>query len=258
MATGSEKSVNCLSLSDIKLAYDNTPVCSGVSLEVCPGEIVGILGPNGCGKSTLLSAVSNPKHAVSGTVSFPPLHGRQRVAVVPQNYRQSFFEWASLLTNIRISITNGGYFNRRIDSHILRIHRELDMDIDLRLRPSQCSGGMLQQAAILRALCAEPTVLLADEPFSALDIEVASRVKRQFRDRITNSDICVLLVLHGIDDLVEVCDKIFIIPGRPYTTSCIPGHETAALINNRLIGKTNGTAGSFRTMVSVLEGALDG
>jgi ABC-type nitrate/sulfonate/bicarbonate transport system ATPase subunit len=92
---------------------------------------------------------------------------------------------------------------------------------------------MLQQAALVRAFARWPDVLVADEPFSALDFDVASRVREGFRRTVRELGICALLVLHSIEDLLDVCDVVLAIPGRPYTTNpALAGFALAQVLSN--------------------------
>lgn len=120
---------------------------------------------------------------------------------------------------------------------INRTKDELGIAVDLALKPNACSGGMLQQAAIVRGFVASAKLLVADEPFSALDVEIAGKIRKVFREKIKARNIIGILVLHNMDDLSSVCDKILVIPNKPYSTDQISDHHQVRFFSNSLKNK---------------------
>ena len=205
-----------------------------VTIEVLRGTTLGIFGPNGAGKTTLVRGIAGLL-PVDGTVTFPaPRQGtRPTIACVPQGFAESFYPWASLETNLLLHLPEPVTQVKRNRRAIREAHDRLGLSLDLSLRPTECSGGMLQQAALIRAFARWPDVLVADEPFSALDFDVASRVREGFRQTVRELGVCALLVLHNIEDLLDVCDLVLAIPGRPYTTNAtLAGHALAQVLSN--------------------------
>jgi len=211
-----------------------------VTIEVPRGTTLGIFGPNGAGKTTLVRGIAGLLH-IDGTVTYPaprpgaPRQGSTRptIAYVPQGFAESFYPWASLETNLLLHLPEPVTQVKRNRRTIREAHDRLGLSLDLSRRPTECSGGMLQQAALVRAFARRPDVLVADEPFSALDFEVASRVREGFRRTVRELGVCALLVLHDIEDLLDVCDVVLAIPGRPYTTNAaLAGYALAQVLSN--------------------------
>jgi ABC-type nitrate/sulfonate/bicarbonate transport system ATPase subunit len=133
---------------------------------------------------------------------------------------------------------------------------EFGVSLDLRLRPSECSGGMIQQAAIIRAFLHGPCILCADEPFSALDVRVASRIRAAFRKRVKSAGIVCVLILHDLESLIQVCDRVLVVPGRPYSTADIPDYHRTALLVNNATDLIRGPALEERSYVNIISDIL--
>jgi NitT/TauT family transport system ATP-binding protein len=187
-----------------------------LDLSVPAGKVLGLFGANGSGKTTLLRVLAGLHEGKTGHVDYPSPEGG--VAYVSQNFRESFFPWASLENNILL-VTPGVLKDRkRHQAHICETMKALGINLDLNLRPRQCSGGMLQQAAMVRAFSVPACVLLADEPFSALDLNVAHRIRHHFVQLIRQRRMAVVLALHDLEDIVEICDDVLVIPACPFSS----------------------------------------
>lgn len=211
-----------------------TDIFWGVGFSVESGQILGIVGPNGSGKTTLIRAIAGLHPTVTGQIVLPRSAEEPRVTMIPQAFRESFFPWASLETNIRIAASSQSR-SESVRTRAARIKTDLGIDLDLALRPPQCSGGMLQQAALLRALVPQPDLLIADEPFSALDVNVGARLRESFRRLVVRDQIVAVLVEHDLATIVDICDRVLVIPGKPYSSYELGGHQQIAILDNRVI-----------------------
>jgi len=237
-----------LCVENFSFFYNESKIFIDLNFNIKAGEIIGILGPNGCGKSTLLTAIASAILEGNKNVRLFKNNGNtsRSVSIIPQDYKSSFFPWASLSTNLKmfhsgysIDILKDAGFSEK------NIMDRMGIDISLKLRPAECSGGMLQQVALIRALAKIPNLLLADEPFSALDFNIASIIRTAFRSLIKENKIPTLIVLHDIQDIVEICDRVFVIPGRPYSSSSIDGAMKIEVITNTQTDNNYDSALSF-------------
>lgn len=231
-----ETTQGLVSLSSASVAYgrnsvDHT-VFDDVSLVLNAGEIVGVFGGNGTGKTTLLNALLGTKRIYSGSRSQAPAVS---VGVIPQAYRESFFPWASLLTNCCIANQHGIAGWKATANSVRELSSELGVAVPMDLRPGQCSGGMLQQAAIVRALAGRQNVLIADEPFAALDVKIRAVLRRRVRSKIKSEGIAAIAVMHDLEDLAAVADRVLVITGSPFTTGNTNQHHRVEVIDNKRV-----------------------
>lgn len=202
-------------------------VFARVSFSLAEGEVLALFGPNGCGKSTLLRRILGLARGQG------ELHRDGRVAWVPQRVRESFFPWASLRENLRMLRPAGPAGRAEQDAHVAAAAARLGVEVELSLRPGQVSDGMLQQVAWVRALALRPRVLVADEPFSALDVEARARLGAALRQMAREDGLAALLVLHDLGALSRLADRVLVIEGRPFSTEmALADHHAARWVPN--------------------------
>lgn len=207
-------------VDDLRVSYSlgkgKFSVLDGVTLAIRRGEFLAVLGPSGCGKSTLLRALAALERPTGGSVSIdglPPaeLVRRHRLGIAFQDH--ALLPWLSVWDNLALPFRVA---HRVVDQQ--RIAAMVTM-VGLigfeRALPSQLSGGMRQRVAIARALMLDPSVLLLDEPFGALDA-VTRRQMHVHLQRIW-SDIAVttLLVTHDVHEALFLADRIIVMSARP-------------------------------------------
>jgi len=187
-----------------------------VSFSVNEGEFVAIVGPSGCGKSTLLKILTGLLAKSSGELS---LRGetiakpRSDIGIVFQS--PVLFPWRNVLGNILLPVD---VLRRRREAYQARA---LDL-IDLvglkgfeRKYPWQLSGGMQQRVAISRGLIHDPTMLLMDEPFGALDAMTREHMNIQMQRIWMDRKKTILFITHSIPEAVFLADRVFVMTPRP-------------------------------------------
>ncbi len=191
-------------------------VLDGIDLRIEHGSIVALVGPNGCGKSTLLRVIAGLLPAAGGAVE---VDGRKvagpdpRVGLVFQEPR--LLPWRSAAANVAFPLeVGGGTPLARMDRA-----RELLGLVGLRdwadARPGELSGGMRQRVAIARALALEPSVLLLDEPFSALDALTRERFNLELLHLWERIGATIIVVTHSIPEAVFLADRVIVLSPRP-------------------------------------------
>ena len=196
----------------------STPALVGVSLEVSAGELLCLLGPSGCGKSTLLNIVAGflpptgGRALVDGTPVTGP--GPER-GVVFQEY--VLFPWLTVAQNVEFGPRLTGMEAARCREIVARY---LDM-VGLREHatkfPVQLSGGMKQRVAIARALANNPSIVLMDEPFGALDAQTREVMQEELSRIQRLEHKTIVFVTHSIREAVYLADRVVVMtrsPGR--------------------------------------------
>jgi sulfonate transport system ATP-binding protein len=176
-------------------------VLAGVDLDICPGEFIALLGRSGSGKSTLLRAVAELDRGVagSGVLSVP-----EHRAVVFQDAR--LLPWARVLDNVVLGLPGSDAAQRG-----RRALREVGLAGREQAWPIELSGGEQQRVALARALVREPRLLLADEPFGALDALTRIHMHELLRELCARHRPAVLLVTHDVDEAINLADRVLVL-----------------------------------------------
>ena len=188
----------------------------GVSLRIPAGAFVVVIGPNGCGKSTLLRVISGLLPPDTGSVTVggtAPAAGDGRVGLAFQQPR--LVPWRTLLENVALPLELDGVAESdRLDRARVALERVGLGDV-VDLRPSQLSGGMAQRAGLARALVEDPSVLLLDEPFSALDALTREAFDAELQRLWCERARTIVLVTHSVSEAVALADFIAVMTPRP-------------------------------------------
>lgn len=201
-----------LTLNVADKRFQSRRIIDGVSFDIRPGEIVSLLGPSGCGKSTLLRIVAGLDTDYRGMVrvkgAAPHLHSPD-VGFIFQEPR--LLPWLTVADNVGFDAGPGGGRNPRV--------KELLAEVGLadfaNAYPKQLSGGMAQRAAIARGLFAQPSLLLLDEPFSAVDAFTRMRLQDLLLSLAARHGTTLLLVTHDIDEAAYLSDRILVMSSGP-------------------------------------------
>jgi branched-chain amino acid transport system ATP-binding protein len=206
-----------LSLSDVHTYYGKSHILHGVSLEVGPGEVVGLLGRNGVGKSTTLKSVMGLARPANGRVTFEgrditglaPHHlARIGIAWVPEDRR--IFRLLTVLENLRTGLDRRGVDDARRETLLDKVYRAFPV---LRERRHQAggtlSGGEQQMLAIARAMMLEPKIILLDEPTEGLMPRMVSQI-RDIIGLLNREGVAILLVEQNVPLTLAVSRRVYI------------------------------------------------
>jgi ABC-2 type transport system ATP-binding protein len=199
----------------VRKAFGGRTVLAGVDLDILPGEVVGLIGPNGTGKTTLMSCLLGFLHADDGRIAFDgrpndDLRVRARTGFVPErvNLGRRITGWQFVRYMARLAGVPRAEANARVRAMLERL--ELAGAAD---RPmSQYSRGMLQRAALCQALIHEPDYLFLDEPASGLDPNGVLLVRDLIAEQKQRGAM-VLLNSHQLSEVEKVCDRVLFLRG---------------------------------------------
>jgi sulfate/thiosulfate transport system ATP-binding protein len=189
-----------------------------VSLEIPSGELVALLGPSGSGKTTLLRIIAGLEFADAGTVRFDgkDISDRtareRRVGFVFQHY--ALFRHMTVFENIAFGLKVRPRKYRpskaQIRTKVQELLKLIQLDTLAQRYPSQLSGGQRQRVALARALAVEPSVMLLDEPFGALDAKVRVELRRWLRQLHDEIHVTSVFVTHDQEEALEVADRVVV------------------------------------------------
>lgn len=192
-------------------------VLQDFSLEIEAGKIVCLFGPNGCGKSTVLRLGAGLLKPDNGSLHVANLRpGTGDVGYIPQAFRESLMPWLHNLDNIAFPLYMTGTAKESARAKGAAVAKELTDELPLKRYPHEVSTGQQQVVSLARALVRSPSILLADEPFSALDFQSRREMHDVFHRVLKpDSGITALIVTHSIDDAVHMGDQVVITTRNP-------------------------------------------
>ena len=233
-------------IDGISKSFGDFEVLKNVSLEIKKGEFFSLLGPSGCGKTTLLRIIAGFEHPDKGTLtlngenvlSLPP--NKRPTNTVFQNY--ALFPHLSVFENVAFSPRLKGISSAKIKSKVEQYLELVRLEGHADKKPNQLSGGMKQRVAIARALINEPSVLLLDEPLSALDAKLRQHMLIEL-DRIHDEiGITFIYVTHDQQEALSVSDRIAVMNQGELLQIDTPHEIYESPATNfvaRFIGETN-------------------
>jgi NitT/TauT family transport system ATP-binding protein len=191
-----------------------------LTFSVAKGEIIAVVGKTGCGKSTMFNLLSGLIEPTSGKIvvegkdpylDFNALQGR--IGIIFQNDR--LMPWRTVLDNVCLGLELQRKLpkaeqHKRSKAWLKKLNLGGYEDV----YPHELSGGMKQRVAISRAFSLSPSVLLCDEPFSALDEITANSLRQDFISLVAHSEMTAMFITHSIDEALTVASRVLVF-GRP-------------------------------------------
>ncbi|MAT87381.1 MAG: ABC transporter ATP-binding protein [Aestuariivita sp.] len=201
-----------VTLKNISKSWDKTPALNDISLEVAAGKFTALLGPSGCGKSTALRLVSGLEEPTSGQILIDdkdvthtqPSH--RDIAMVFQSY--ALFPHLTVAENIVFGLKVRGLIRKDRDNKLKAAAQLLGLSQLLDRKPSQLSGGQQQRVALGRAIVADKSIFLMDEPLSNLDAKLRAEMREEIRDLQHRLGVTMLYVTHDQVEAITMADQV--------------------------------------------------
>ncbi|MFC0473170.1 ABC transporter ATP-binding protein [Halalkalibacter kiskunsagensis] len=212
--------MSTLQLHDVSMAYlskhEATLALESISLTVQDGEFLSILGPSGCGKTTLLSIIAGLLSPTSGHVTIGNQDLKQTKANIGYMLQQDYlFPWRTIQDNITLGQKIRGTYSQTAKNEALKWLDQLGLADKKNLYPNQLSGGMRQRVALVRMLATNPTLMLLDEPFSALDYQTKLKLEDLVFQTLKSEEKTAILVTHDIGEAIAMSDRVVLLSPRP-------------------------------------------
>ena len=189
---------------------------SDISLSVENEEFICILGPSGCGKTTLLRIIAGLESASSGSITLDGAaitRPSPKMAMIFQEY--SLYPWRTVEENVTLGMELRGVKKAERSAAAGKYLDLVGLSGFGKRHPHELSGGMRQRVAVARALAIEPSILLMDEPFGALDAQTRNRMQHELLRIWDKTKKTILFVTHSVDEAVFLADRIVVLTQRP-------------------------------------------
>jgi NitT/TauT family transport system ATP-binding protein len=190
--------------------FDRLAALNDIDLTVGKGEFVSLVGPSGCGKSTILRLIAGLTQPTEGDIHWAGRAADHRVGFVFQE--PTLMPWASVATNIRLPLDLQGVADSGQVSDVIT---RVGLEGFERAVPAELSGGMKMRASLARALITNPSLLLLDEPFAALDEITRFKLNDDLLALWRNGGWTVVFVTHSVYEAVYLSSRVIVMTPRP-------------------------------------------
>lgn len=190
-----------ITLNKLVVGYDK-PLTKPIDLKFDDGKIYGILGKSGCGKSTLLKTIASMIKPISGEVVN---QNTDQIYMMHQRYTN--FNWLSCLDNVLIAERKKRK-RKELRPQAVDVLNKVGLGEYLDRYPTELSGGMQQRLALARVLFVKPSILLMDEPLSALDDSTRAKMQQLIMDIHKETGNTIIMVTHSVDEARKMCNQI--------------------------------------------------
>jgi NitT/TauT family transport system ATP-binding protein len=214
-------------LRDISLSYQlrggERQILRDVSFKASDGEILTFCGASGTGKTSLLRILAGLTKPTGGFASFRgvPIAGpAEGVAIVFQDYSNALLQWRTVARNVALGIERT-VKKAELEERVMGALRLVGLENNASDYPWQLSGGMQQRVQIARALALNPSVLLMDEPFAALDAMTKASLQDELLRVRDQTGANIVFITHDIEEAVYLGDRVAVLRGTPSTVEAV-------------------------------------
>jgi NitT/TauT family transport system ATP-binding protein len=204
-----------VTLSGVGKTFANgTRALRNLNLDIWPGEFVSLLGPSGCGKSTVLRLIAGLSQPSRGAIEWKGQEGHVPGGIGFVFQEPTLMPWATVAGNVRLPFKLGG-LPADADARVAAALARVGLDGFAASYPRELSGGMKMRVSIARALVTEPSLLLMDEPFAALDEITRFKLNNDLLVLWQALEKTVVFVTHSVFESVYLSQRIVVMTSRP-------------------------------------------
>jgi len=207
-------------IKDVKKIYEgrNGPVVAlnGADLDIRDNEFICVVGPSGCGKSTLLNILAGLLEPTSGQVLVDgkPVEGTSvDRGVVFQQY--ALFPWLTVKKNVEFGLKLQNKSKQECEQIAMKYIKMVGLDKFTNAYPKELSGGMKQRVAIARAYAVNPSLLLMDEPFGALDAQTRTQLQTELLKTWEEEQKTCFFITHDVEEAILLASRVVVMSARP-------------------------------------------
>jgi len=204
-----------VSMKNVGFSYpDGLRAVGDISLQILPNQITAIVGPSGCGKTTLLRLLGGLLAPTDGAVERDLNRGsRHPCSMVFQE--DTLLPWRRVKDNVRLHYSFTHKRGKEVDDHVARLLEMVNLSEFADAFPSKLSGGMRRRVAVLTAIAPTPSLLLLDEPFSALDEPTRMVLHNDLHRLVREFEIGAVLVTHDLAEAITLADRVVMLCRAP-------------------------------------------
>ena len=209
-----------LSFDGVSFTYQSgNNILDHLSFNILPGEFISIVGVSGSGKSTIFRLVTGLDEPSGGTISLEGNQNSQRLGKVGYMPQQDLLlPWRTILENVCLPLEIAGLDKKAAREQTLPLLQEFGLSATEDNYPSELSGGMKQRVAFLRAVLSGNSLLLLDEPFSALDAITRLSMQEWLINQWEKRKSTVIFITHDVEEALFLSDRIFLLQNKPVTS----------------------------------------
>ena len=205
---------NILTVKNISKTYHSKDgeikALNNISFDINEGEFIGIIGPSGCGKSSILNIIASLDNKYKGTII-----KKDNINIGYMLQEHALFPWLTIFENATLGLKISKKLNLESKNYVLKLLEKYGL-LDFKDKyPDELSGGMKQRLALIRTLATNPSILLLDEPYSAIDYQTRLKVSDDVYKIIKEENKTIIIVTHDLAEAISMCDKIIVLSKRP-------------------------------------------
>lgn len=218
MALITEENTNDIVVKNLTKRFDDLLVLNNISFKVKQGELLCIVGPTGCGKTTFMNTLAKLIPATSGSILIRGQEADPRIHNIAYVFQESTsLPWRTVRDNVALGMELKKVPRQEIDSRLNKILSLVGLSDCANLYPNQISASMEQRLAVARAFATQPDLLLMDEPYGQLDVQLRYYLEDELVRIWEEFKITVIFVTHNIEEAVYLGDRILVLSNKPTT-----------------------------------------